>query len=375
LDILPEQREKERLEAERRENERLEAEQREKEKALSATVPLSAALPQDRGHAQAETPPIVQSKGSIKQKPSARVVFAALGLILIVGLIWFVGSQQNFSGREVALVTPTPTPTPTPIPGAAFYNNRGWDFYQKKDYDKAISDYNEYIKLSPNEGDGYYRRGMCYQKLGKNAKAQADFDKAKQLGYTRPESTATPGTTPTQTPTPDAAFYNSRGSYFYQTEDYDEAISDFGEAIRLDPNDAQAYYNRGSAYDEKKDYDKAISDYSEAIRLDPHYASAYWKRGAIYFYEKDDYDKAISDFTQEIKLHPNAVTYLSRGESYFSIGEYDKAISDYSDVIRLDPNDAVAYSKRGLAYKQLGKNAKAKADFDKAKQLGYTGPK
>jgi hypothetical protein len=84
LDILPEQREKERLEAERPENERLEAEQREKEKAISATVPLSAALPQDHGHAQAETPPIVQNKGSTERKPSPRVVFAVLGLIFIV---------------------------------------------------------------------------------------------------------------------------------------------------------------------------------------------------------------------------------------------------------------------------------------------------
>ena len=35
-----------------------------------------------------------------------------------------------------------------------------------------------------------------------------------------------------------------------------------------------AYNNRGNAYFAKKDYDHAIADYTEAIRLDPKYALA-----------------------------------------------------------------------------------------------------
>jgi tetratricopeptide (TPR) repeat protein len=81
----------------------------------------------------------------------------------------------------------TPTSTPTPTLGAAFYNNRGWDFYQKKDYDEAISDYSDVIRLDPNDAVAYSKRGLAYKQLGKNAKAKADFDKAKQLGYTGPK--------------------------------------------------------------------------------------------------------------------------------------------------------------------------------------------
>jgi tetratricopeptide (TPR) repeat protein len=66
---------------------------------------------------------------------------------------------------------------------------------------------------------------------------------------------------------------------FYQTKDYDKAISDFTEAIKLDPNYAIAYFDRGMVYDETKDYDKAISDYTQAIRLDPFNFDAYNNRG------------------------------------------------------------------------------------------------
>jgi Flp pilus assembly protein TadD len=43
------------------------------------------------------------------------------------------------------------------------------------------------IRLRPDNGNFYFERGNAYRKLGKEAQAQADFDKAKQLGYTGPQ--------------------------------------------------------------------------------------------------------------------------------------------------------------------------------------------
>src|SRR5262245_47707481 len=70
------------------------------------------------------------------------------------------------------------------------------------------------------------------------------------------------------------AYYN-RGLAHHQKADYDRAIRDFDEAIRLDPKYAHAYYNRGLAHHQKADYDRAIRDFDEAIRLDPKYAHAH----------------------------------------------------------------------------------------------------
>jgi tetratricopeptide (TPR) repeat protein len=58
-----------------------------------------------------------------------------------------------------------------------------------------------------------------------------------------------------------------RGASFFEKGDFDNAIADCTEAIRLDPKDALAYLNRGLAYRSKGDSDKAIADFKEAIRL------------------------------------------------------------------------------------------------------------
>ena len=52
--------------------------------------------------------------------------------------------------------------------------------------------------------------------------------------------------------------------------------------FRLQPYDAIAYNNRGLAYTNLSDYQSAIEDYKQAIRLKPDYADAYNNRGSVY---------------------------------------------------------------------------------------------
>jgi tetratricopeptide (TPR) repeat protein len=128
--------------------------------------------------------------------------------------------------------------------------------------------------------------------------------------------------------------------------DYDKAIQDFGQAIRLDPKKADAYSGRGYAYAAKQDYDKAIKDYAQAIRFDPKGALAYYNRGHVYL-DKQDYDKAIRDLSEAIRLDPkDAVAHYNRGYAYGAKKDYNKAIKDYDKAIRLDPKDALAYNYR-----------------------------
>ena len=50
---------------------------------------------------------------------------------------------------------------------------------------------------------------------------------------------------------------------------YQRAIQDLDEAIRLDPQYAHAYFIRGTAYDRLGQTEQANQDFDEAIRLDP----------------------------------------------------------------------------------------------------------
>jgi len=165
------------------------------------------------------------------------------------------------------------------------------------------------------------------------------------------------------------AAFGNRGNAYYAKQDYDHAIADYNEVTRLDPNDERAFGNRGDAYYHKQDYDHAIVDYNEAIRLDPKDADVLGMRGDAY-YHKQDYDHAIADYNKAIRLDPtNAGNFGNRGNAYKAKQDYDHAIADYSEVIRLDPTRASAFYARGLAKQRKGDSAGSKADIAAAKKL------
>jgi len=138
--------------------------------------------------------------------------------------------------------------------------------------------------------------------------------------------------------------YNERSATDMQKGDYDKAIADCDEAIRLDPQLAAAYNNRGSAYLWKRDYDKAIADCDLAIRLNPKDARAHTNRGIAYLFKRD-YDKAIADCDLAIQLNSkDARAHMNRGTAYLQKRDYDKAIADYDLSIQHNPREATAHN-------------------------------
>ena len=73
---------------------------------------------------------------------------------------------------------------------------------------------------------------------------------------------------------------------------------------------AKAYFHRGNVYYLKRNYDRAIVNYDNAIRLNPNYLKAYHIRGNAYFL-LGAYNKALADFDQVLQLDPSykAVTF------------------------------------------------------------------
>ena len=165
--------------------------------------------------------------------------------------------------------------------------------------------------------------------------------------------------------------YYFRGLAWGNKGDYDRAIVDFNEAIRLNPQLAEAYDNRGVTWGDKGDYDRAIADFDAAIRLNPQLARAYHSRGFAWS-TKGEYDRAIADFDRAIRLDSkNAVAYEDRGVTRFAQGQFEFAEGDFSAALRLNPRNAYyviwryfAQSRsdhRGAATSELAYNA-AKVD-------------
>jgi lipoprotein NlpI len=120
----------------------------------------------------------------------------------------------------------------------------------------------------------------------------------------------------------------------------DLAITDFSEAIRLNPLNTLAYINRGKAYQEQGELDRAIADYSEAIRLRPSSATAHYNRGNA-FSLQGDFAPAIADYSQVIRIHPkHAPGFANRGRAYFYQGSLFQARADFEQALKLDPKDA-----------------------------------
>jgi len=152
-----------------------------------------------------------------------------------------------------------------------------------------------------------------------------------------------------------------QGIAAFDNGNYDLAIEKYTEAIRMagefgDHNYAVGYVNRGNAYMMKKDYNRAIAEFSEAIKLDPYYYLAYFNRGVLYHElerELEDIKRAIDDYTKTIELEPTFVNaYYQRGLAY---GDYiitsekedtARAIEDFEAVLRINPNHPLAARAR-----------------------------
>lgn len=85
---------------------------------------------------------------------------------------------------------------------------------------------------------------------------------------------------------------------------YEEAIADYDDMIRLDPRNIEAFLNRGLAKSKLGQYEDAIADYDRAIKLNPTNAEAFYARGV----EKNtcgDFQGAKDDYKQCLLIKNN----------------------------------------------------------------------
>ena len=197
--------------------------------------------------------------------------------------------------------------------------------YQQGNYNEAISNIDNAIKLDSTKVDYYLVRAQIKINLKNFTEAIVDdLNKVIELNPKNPKI---------------VEIYNNRGYAKYHLKDYTGAITDYNKAIELDPKYALAYFNRGLVKTKTHDYTGAVSDYSKIIAMNPKNPVAYHDRGVVK-YLVGDYTGAITDFDKAIELDPKyALAYNFRGESKEKLGNFAGAADDYTIAAKLDPDN------------------------------------
>jgi tetratricopeptide (TPR) repeat protein len=270
------------------------------------------------------------------------------------------------------------------------FSQTGSCYYCNGDYAKAISEYDQAIKLAPNFVYAFYWRGRAHHDLKDYLLAICDYSTAINLdpttaynyedradSYCHQKAWEKALQDTKQTLLLDPHFmraYHTQAWAHDESGHFAEAIEDDGKAIALGPKDPSLYFSRGMRYRDHKQYKKAIADITEAIKYDQKNAIYFCARGSA-LVSDHQYDQAIADCTQSLNLnalrtHP----HLSRGIAYAKQGHYTRALWDIDEAIRQYPKYGEAYFERSLIDKSLGNKYQYEKDLQKAQEFGYQSP-
>lgn len=128
-----------------------------------------------------------------------------------------------------------------------------------------------------------------------------------------------------------------------QTKIWKDSVTLWSHVLKYFQNTSLPYWNRANAYRDLNNYDDAIKDYNEAIRLEPNKLGLYNSRGKLYFNLKQ-FDKAAADYLQGLKIDStNSELYVNLAASKASINDMNAALFYVNKAIKFDPKNPNAY--------------------------------
>jgi len=161
--------------------------------------------------------------------------------------------------------------------------SRGNAYLRKKDFDHALTDYDEAIKDDASNADAFLQRGDFYWTKVQDETALLNYDEAVRLEPSPRHLLAR------------AASYSTLLQNDKAIADLTTAIGDLTKAIGNDPQLATAYVERGTAYSRENKFDLAIADFDRALQINPdHMRATTGRRNAVD--AKGDNIKTAADF-------------------------------------------------------------------------------
>ena len=204
-----------------------------------------------------------------------------------------------------------------------YYNTKGQEFYQKKEYDTAIEYFFKSINLNCRNPQAYNNLAMAYWQKNNKTLAIKYFKKANSLNrsYTQP--------------------LVNLSILYCQLGDEEKQLYYLKKAIMYNCNDYWAYYLLGDYYKSKGCYPKAINNLKEAIKISPKFSQAYLSI-ALCFFETEEFNYTLVALNEYKELNPcsDFANYMM-ARTNLVLCHYDNAKSDILSAIAI--NDTTEY--------------------------------
>jgi tetratricopeptide (TPR) repeat protein len=153
-----------------------------------------------------------------------------------------------------------------------------------------------------------------------------------------------------------------------QEGQYKEGAELARRAIENGPPQARVHNLLGQAHDRLAEPLEAIKQYDEALRLDPNFAEAHGNRANI-LVDAGFPDEALKSFDRALTLNPNPTDWLNRGTLLHGMGRIDDAIESYDNAIAIDGQSPVPHFVRANALRDGKRLDEALAGYDRAIKL------
>ena len=154
----------------------------------------------------------------------------------------------------------------------------------------------------------------------------------------------------------DAYYWRGRGRF--QSGDWEKAMSDFSNTIRIQPEHALAYLYRGCCNFALRKLDAANADFDQAIANDPVLARSL---AAEVPYQKAslELERKITDLTRQVtnlRRDPAqrlelAGLYAARGDAFVLKNDLNAAIADYARYLEIREGDNEILGRLSLTQK------------------------
>jgi tetratricopeptide (TPR) repeat protein len=214
-------------------------------------------------------------------KPSKKIIKPVFVFcILIFGTITFFRTQvwKNSFELYTDIIRKHPR-------SAVAITSLGAEYLMKNEDNKALSCFNDAVRLSPGNYKIYYNRGLAFSKNKRNKEAIADFSKAIELHqYSKA--------------------YAARANTYYEEQNYTAAIDDAGKALNKDPKNVRALYVLGNTYNDLNQLEKSLQNYNAVIALSPEEPAFYLKRAIVYG-KQQNFTKCLEDLDISTQLDPD----------------------------------------------------------------------